>query len=82
MKKFILTIAVLSLAFLLFLKFDSDTASVPEASMPDAISPPQISANPNQKAKQDEPPKLPEIFRLTAPDEKKRLKMNTMFSNI
>ena len=41
--------------------------------MPDAISPPQISANPNQKAKQDEPPKLPEIFRLTAPDEKKTL---------
>ena len=43
-EKIYLTIAVYRWLFFI-LKFDSDTASVPEASMPDAISPPQISAN-------------------------------------
>src|SRR3989344_7915758 len=72
MKKFILTIAVISLAILLFLKLDSDTANAPIDLPAKTPSPTQTSVDPVQKIIPEKPPVL-QTFKLSEPARAKTL---------
>ena len=73
MKKFILIIAVISLAFFLFLKLDSDTANAPIDFPPEAPSPAQTPVVDSTREIILEKPPVPQTFKLNEPARAKTL---------